>query len=298
MPSVALRLRHVKSKIKWAKKHIVELDQAWGAFKKSNPYVLGTKLHPKTKRRIYYIASAMRVPILFSLLAGGAIQALVSALDYLAYELVRSHTGVDLPPNFRDIQFPVADTAKKYRARRGRVIRGASRAAIKAINALKPYKRGNRLLWTLARLNNIDKHRLLMTAAAGVIQLKYVPPTPPGWRGAPMAQLAIWLDFKHPVFPVEQGSELFIDLPNAEINDQIQFRVQIAIREIEAGIVKPQPLIDTLHQFTTLVEGIVGALTPCLRSTPDTRGHGRRRGTPAGVRQSSSGTPSKSSNTP
>src|SRR5215467_5532663 len=45
------------------------------------------------------------------------------------------------------------------------VIKTFAPQAVKLMDALKPYKGGNDVLWHLSRLNNIDKHRLLITTS-------------------------------------------------------------------------------------------------------------------------------------
>jgi hypothetical protein len=104
------------------------------------------------------------------LIAGDAIQNLMSTLDHLAYQIVCSDTA-DNPPKPDRIYFPISDDAAKYeRIKRGK-IEGARQETFDAIDTLKPYKGGNDLLWSLHKLNNIEKHRLLLTVgsqAAGV----------------------------------------------------------------------------------------------------------------------------------
>jgi hypothetical protein len=99
----------------------------------------------------------MTVPVEIALIAGDAIQNLVSALDHLAYQLVMVGSN-DNPPNRKWIYFPIADDAAKYESKKLIRIEGARESAIKAIDALKPYKGGNDRLWALYRLNSIDKH--------------------------------------------------------------------------------------------------------------------------------------------
>jgi len=62
------------------------------------------------------------------------------------------------------------------------------------------------------------------------------------------------------LFPLKEGDKLFIDAPDAEVNEQMQFRFNVALNE--PGIIEGKPLLETVHQLTTLVEGIVMALTP------------------------------------
>lgn len=61
---------------------------------------------------------------------------------------------------------PIADTSEKYEAKKRGKIEGARQETFDAIDALKPYKGGNDLLWMLYKLTNIEKHRLLFTVGA------------------------------------------------------------------------------------------------------------------------------------
>lgn len=165
MPTAEERLRHVSLKVKRAKEHISELEGQLRSFLDSKPYRVATKHDPQTRKLIYYVSGADSVPDCVALIAGDAIQNLMSALDHLAYQLVCSDTG-DAPPNPNWIYFPIADDAAKYDAKKHGKMQGARQETIEAIDALKPYKGGNDLLWILYRLNNIEKHRLLLTVGS------------------------------------------------------------------------------------------------------------------------------------
>jgi hypothetical protein len=67
-------------------------------------------------------------------------------------------------------------------------------------------------------------------------------------------------------FPLKPGFELYIGAPGEEPDPKQQFRFDVAISE--PGIVESKSLLQTLHQLTTLVEGIVAALIPLLKDTP------------------------------
>ena len=64
------------------------------------------------------------------------------------------------------------------------------------------------------------------------------------------------------LFPLKVGDELFIDATDAEVNEKLQFRFNVALSEPQ--IIEAQSLLETAHQLTNLVEGIVTALTPRL----------------------------------
>ena len=277
MPTVAERLRQVTLKVERAKCHVADLDREVRAFIDGNPYGVGIKRDPNSRKLIYYVTSVSDTPDKLPLIAGDAIQNLSSALDHLAYQLVCSDTD-DLPPNPNWIYFPIQDTPEKYEAKQRGKIEGARQETIDAIDLLKPYKGGNDPLWMLYRLNNIEKHRLLITvgsmfqsldlgAHVSAMATKFIA-AQPGATFNPMAFPSFSAFFKPSdvLFPLKAGDELFIDAVDAEPNENLKFRFNVALYEPQ--IVEAQSILETLHQLTTLVEGIVTALIPRLKSTP------------------------------
>ena len=92
MPTVDERLKQVTLKIKRAKEHVSDLEREMRSFLDTNPYKVGAKHDPQTRKLIYYVTSAESTPDCLPLIAGDAIQNLMSALDHLAYQLVCSDT--------------------------------------------------------------------------------------------------------------------------------------------------------------------------------------------------------------
>lgn len=117
MPTVDDRLKQVTSKIKRAKEHVSDLERQLRAFLDSNPYKVSAKHDPETRKLVYYVSGVQATPDCLPLVAGDAIQNLMSALDHLAYQIVCSDTG-DKPPNPNWIYFPIADNATKYEAKK------------------------------------------------------------------------------------------------------------------------------------------------------------------------------------
>lgn len=274
MTTADARIRQIESKIERAESHILDLQRGVHSFLESHPYRVGIKRNPQTLQLIYYLVDVRPTPEVFSLMAGDAIQNLMSALDHLAYQLICTDTG-DRPPSPGRIYFPIADTRDKYESTKRGKIQGASAETIGAIDALKPYKGGNDLLWMLQRLNNVDKHRLLITVGSrlrslnlGAVVSKYIntlradPANP--FHGEEMPVLDLWFGESPSVCPLKVGEEVYIDAANAEPNENLQFRFDVALNEPE--IVESQSLLETLHQLATLVRGILSAFTPTLRT--------------------------------
>lgn len=262
------RLRHVTLKIKRAKEHTTELQRQMRSFLETNPYKVGYKHDSATRKLIYYVTSAEPTPDCLPLVAGDVIQNLMSALDHLAYQIVCRDTN-DSPPNPNWIYFPVADDAQKYEAKKNGKMQGASADSFAAIDALKPYKGGNDPLWALYRLNNIEKHRLLLTVgsqAAGInlgqLMVGHLGASFPAEAVAAFESMNIFLNPADKGFPLRSGFELYIGAPDEKPNPKQQFRFNVAVNE--PGIAEGKPLLDLIAEFTTLAEGIVTNLTPRL----------------------------------
>lgn len=269
MPTVDERLKHVTLKIKRAKEHIAELESQLRSFFDSYPFKVGTKRDPDTRKLIYFVASAEPIPECVPLVAGDAIQNLMSALDHLAYQLVCSDTG-DNPPNPNWIYFPIADDVFKYDAKKHEKMKGAKQVTFDAIDALKPYKGGNDVLWTLYRLNNIEKHRLLLTVgsyAAGINISQHMANTFrsvfPDEAITSFESMNVFINPADNGFPLKPGFELFVDAADEKPNPKQQFRFGVALRE--PGIIEDKSVLDTVNKFSVLVENIVKSLMPLLK---------------------------------
>jgi hypothetical protein len=122
------------------------------------------------RRLVYYVVRVRDVPPAISLAAGDIIHNLRGALDHLAFQLYLIGPGGQAGGAGSRIYFPIADDAAKYKAESPRKIKGLARAAIKAIDAIEPYKGGQTdksdALWRLEKMNNIDKHRLLIAVGS------------------------------------------------------------------------------------------------------------------------------------
>ena len=231
MPTVQERLLHVELKVNRAKEHVAELQREIERFFAANPYAVATKRDPKTRQLIYYVSGVKPTPQCLPLIVGDIIQNLMSALDHLAYQLICSDTA-DKPPRPRKIYFPIFDSVTEYEAGKQSKILGAAQDTVNAIDAIKPYKGGNDLLWMLHALNNIEKHRLLLTVgsyAGGVDFARHGfknlaaliandPKCPPGAKEGMLAAMEkigpVFFRGEDTGFPLREGFHLFIVGPD------------------------------------------------------------------------------------
>jgi hypothetical protein len=237
MPTVSQQLLQVTSKVARAKKHVNDLQAEVTQFLNTQPYKVSTKRDRQTRKLIYYVASVEPTPDNLPLIAGDAIQNLLSALDHLAYQIVCCDTGQNPPPNPGQIYFPIGGiSAKEYEAVKVRKIKGARKETLDAIDAIKPYRGGNDLLWSLHGLNNIDKHRLLITVGSRYRSFNFgaymskdmndniaADPNNP-FHGKIFPTLDLYLMPKDVLFPLQVGDVLFTTLPDDEPNEKMQFK--------------------------------------------------------------------------
>ena len=140
--------------------------------------------------------------------------------------------------------------------------------AIKVIDAIKPYKDGHDLLWLLYKLNNIDKHRLVITVGSAFrsvnlgVYMQQMMQRMWADKGVTLPVLDFYVRPADRLFPLKAGDELFIDAPDAEVNEKMQFVFEVAFGEPQ--VVEGKPLLDTLHQLAKIVEGIVPGFEPLL----------------------------------
>lgn len=183
--SAQSRLVLIRVKIVRARKHLQELREQADRLFGQSLHVIGTRIDSVTGKSEQYFGP---IPIAeFNVLAtaGDVIQNLRSALDHLACQLVEIGSGND---KGHDVGFPIAKNEAKYRLLRDRKLNGARGDAIEAVNALKPYSGGNEPLWVLHKLNNLDKHRLLLTVAGDQLFI------------GEGAEGGFWLKARNPIF--------------------------------------------------------------------------------------------------
>jgi hypothetical protein len=255
------RLALVRPKIERADQHIDCLNTAIKSFVDTNPYKIATKRDPESRKLIYYIESAQPVPVIVAAIVGDALHCLRDALDHLTQQLYLVGTGN--AKGYRDqTSFPISPSAKDFKSGLARKIEGMRQDAIDAICALEPYAGGKGAdLWTLHRLNNIDKHRLILTVGStfnsvdiGAYMMKAM--------GMAISGMNLFVGAADNLFPLETGKELFIGAPDDEPDENMQFKFDIAV--YETGLIEGKPVLETTMQFRDRINGIVEAFRPCL----------------------------------
>jgi hypothetical protein len=238
------RLVLVRVKTKWAEKQLRRVAAEILALQHMIIVVRDTKTgvapHPFT---FMFDDRFQKVPTLsFDVisLAGDVIHNLRSALDHLANQLALVGCPTLTDKELRQIEFPIAETLKKYEDDKARKVKGMRPEAVKAIDDLKLYKGGNDPLWRLHELDNIDKHRTLFTVAHDFLY------TSDWFDGAYLHKT------ENPHFA---GLE-----PDVEKN--IQLEIERAASDPQ--IVYKNALLPMLHQLVDFVDSLIVSFRPLL----------------------------------
>ncbi len=255
-------IEQIRLKIERADKHIRDLQTAIVAFKETDPYKFAVKEDAESRKLIYYVSRLDPTPSDILLICGDALFNLRGALDYLAIQLfIKNNPNCSSVPRY--ICFPISESAAKHKAESPRKVEGLSDNAIKAINDIKPHHGGNEGLWHLHALNNLSKHRLLITAAAQYRSVNIGAHIRQAWDGVfDHFPDLFMLPTGMGKFPLEVGDPLVEDAIFAEVNPNMKFRVEISFNE--PGIVQCEPVFVSLCQMSKLVSEIVTAFRKLL----------------------------------
>ena len=251
-------------KLERAEKHISDLVAEMSAFQGKHRDFIGRKVDAQGDQ-VIYVKYVPKVPLIISAIAGDILQNLRSTLDHLAFRIVTSpkrSTSITIP--LKDIYFPFGETMNEYLTspRRG-VIESASAEAVKRIDALKPYKGGNDSLWHLVRLNNIDKHRLLLTTAMKykhrtVTKFDYLRMRATIGKGSDPGGILSgisYTNFGGPVEPLKVGDIIYVKPRVMNLKGEMKFSFEIAINEPK--IMKCESLYETLYVMFKFVKNII-----------------------------------------
>lgn len=244
-------------KVERAKKHILDLESERDRFFQTKPYSFSHVTNPQSGERTYYVKEVKPIPTEFAVIIGDALNNLRCALDHLAYHL--ACVGAGAVKSFPDVKFPTGSSLSEYNKQKARAVKGMRTDAVNAIDALEPYVGGTgEIFFHLARLNNFDKHRLLLTAwscfeghkafpSDRTMLAKFHGGTPSDYTGSLMAPSTR-------IFPLKAG-DMLLAVPKPEVEEDMTFLLGIAFAEPE--IVKGNPVTDTLHEMTRLIRHII-----------------------------------------
>lgn len=263
------RVSLVMVKVERAKEHIRNLTLEISEFHRSKPYSIVTQEDPDSGELWVVTTDVRPIPRRIAAIAGDAVFNLRSALDHLYRQLLLVHGKAT--ENI-EANFPICGNASKYETILAGMKKRIRPDALKALSALEAYKGGKgHDLWILNRLNNIDKHRLLLTlmSAGGAVRLGNMLCENVVTIGEVFDDDIAALDeFSRNfiIFPAEPyvlklGEKL---MPISDLESQKDPELIVYISINEPDVIKSGLLPDLIQKHADLVGGIVESFRPCL----------------------------------
>jgi len=257
------------AKIDRAKKHLGELTGEIGAFHARNPYRIMIDKDSKPGHELHRVRFLEDIPVSWGTIVGDVLHNLRSSLDNLASALVvaNGRTGRNV---INDAQFPIASSELGFQKSLA-ALKGVSAEAKRVIERLKPYQGGTDAFWRLHRLDNLDKHTVLIPVGASHTSILWKFNTLPGFEAMFADKGGLPADFVAPElppmiltpanfqFPLKDGDVIF-DYglgPDTEGKRKGDFQFTIDIAFGEGQVIDGQPVVPSLQQFIDFVERVV-----------------------------------------
>jgi hypothetical protein len=148
-------------KVERAYRHIHELNHVLDEFLQTDFYTAGMEENPDTGRYTFRVSMASQLPAEIPLSMGDAVHNMRSALDHLAAGIVR-RAGL----SGKHTYFPFDEERQGLitRLNKGPIKQACPGIKDIIVDKVKSYRGGNTPLWELNKLDNIDKHNLLIPA--------------------------------------------------------------------------------------------------------------------------------------
>jgi hypothetical protein len=249
-------------KLDRARQRMTELEQALQSFYATNPYKFSGKADLQAGKVVYTMDWVKDAPDEVSSIAGEVIQNLRSALDHLAYQLFLRGGGIGTG---KQIYFPIGGSKTSYENKKSSQTHGMTQQAVAAIDALRPYKGGNDVLWQLHELNNVDKHRLILTVGSALRSTDlgdyFQQCAPPGSLLSKVEGLSWFVKGKDSDYPLKVGTVVFTDQTTTEIK-KLKMRFELVL--YEAGVIEGVSLWETMKAMVSEVEKLITDFQPLL----------------------------------
>ncbi|MFF6873583.1 hypothetical protein [Streptomyces sp. NPDC012450] len=246
----------MKLKFDRSRHHTSELAKEITAYLTREPFAVDEEEDTQGDL-VYRVRVREHPPIGLSLTLGDAVHNARSALEHLAWQLVEAGGGT---PG-RDTGFPIAKSETAFSEICKKYLKGASPAAVTAIQSLRPFLGGDDRFWKLHRLDIADKHHLLLTAGAAhrSVNVSF------GLPGAGEVRLGL---LPERTYPLQDGTEIYRVMKAAResaaqgVGGEPSFSFEVAFGD--DAVVSGEPVMPTIGDLVDGVESAVGSLYSLL----------------------------------
>jgi hypothetical protein len=230
-----------KLKVKWAKRHISELERFIGEHVRRDVYGLTVKKSVQPGQDQIVVTASGELPTELPAFIGDVVHNLRSALDLMACALV----GLN-DQSTKSVYFPFAVDADDLEVSiKSRNIDRAGPDVVEIIRSLKPYTAGNAALRAIHDMDIEDKHKMLVP----IVMLTRLPDMIVTSGGTPFA---VMRDFN--MGPVHDGL-IVVEAP-APLNFKVQNASKVTL-DVVFPLESEFPLHSVVPKLAEMVDGIV-----------------------------------------
>lgn len=225
----------------WARTQVPILQERLTKWHHARPYKLAVEPDSKTGEKFIVAYQALPLDPIMVADVGAIINATRSALDLLAAALAKRNRVKPSPKT----HFPIYKLRRDFLFAIKRIEKEQwlTKRQITEIKRLKPYKRGDGLLYPLHQLDIMRKHERLIDARPVISSFRYfgVPGGRPDWQR---------LDDKTVLMRFPSNAVLALNYGNTNFTSEIMFN------EPSLGVMN-QPAIPLMRKFNARVVEII-----------------------------------------
>ena len=235
-----------KLKIERANAHIIELRPLVQIFCEGQPYTSRLEVEPDGQRALKVKFDPSPIPGMIPVIVGETLFQLRSALDHLVCALA-IHNGAK---KVRNVYFPTGMSKDHFESQAKKKIHRLSLDARAMVSALEPYNGGKgHWLRVVHTINLVDKHQALIPTAAAIYQTNASLSFKPGIGRNIISAPKVVLLFEKEITVMK------LPASTTEIQGNLNVSIDIAFGDV--GVVKGEPVLPSLKQFSELTNGIV-----------------------------------------
>ena len=230
------------SKIRRAQRHLAELEECIQVFLRNDACSIEVEEDRDSGSHVLRIVTSKPLPEDIPLAIGDAANNLRSALDILVSAFIRKAGG-----NIAAGSLPIHETKESLAAalQRSEINKVRPDVAEFILNNIKPYKDGNFGIWALSKLDNVNKHRLIIPVVA-VTRLSGISARDE--NNNVFTNLTVTVDHGRIMNLIQTGARMHITNPG---------HPAIAILFDEGHPFEGNAVVPTLHQLINLVAEVV-----------------------------------------
>lgn len=248
-----------RMKILRAKRHFSELQEVTFEYMSRSPFRLSVGYDSEKENTIIKMKQLSDIPEEIPIIVGDIFHNLRSSLDVMVYGLVS-----DKAKNKKNIKFPFCGSVEKLNSCiKDCEINKCDKKIVDFIKSTQPFPDGNKLLYCISEINNIDKHRIVLpvTTLVGISadELNRIHPSFPSIFGDGILVFSCPEFFKIPLIGMNRHQRRWERKYHGEFRKDKMFSISLGTK-----FATDSNFLDVIQssiiEISNIVDGLEGVL--------------------------------------